>query len=127
MSLSLFLARFFALYFLIIGIFYLTRGKYLRTLIPEFIQNQPLILVTGILSLIIGLLIVLSHNVWEPNCKTLITLIGYIAVFKGFMRLFTPEAVQKTLLLKMNKKEPIIYIGIFCLIIGLLLVYEGFL
>jgi len=40
----------------------------------------------------VGLAIVVTHNVWTPDWRCLITLIGWIFVFAGLTRIALPGA-----------------------------------
>lgn len=127
MELSIFLARFFGIYLTILAFFYFLRRDYIKIAAEKIFDNEGLVIITAIISLIIGLLIVLSHNVWEFNWRLTLTLIGYLALLKGLVRLFVPHHADKKLLLKLLQKDNPIYMGIICLILGFFLIYEGFL
>lgn len=126
MSISIFLARFFGLYFIIIGLFYLFRRPFLKKAAMEFFEKSSLIVLTGVLNLFIGLLVILGHNVWEWNWSLVITVTGYLILLKGLTRLFVPAPIEKKWVLKFINKDNPIYFGFICLIIGFFLTYEGF-
>lgn len=125
MELSIFLARFFGIYLLITGLFYLTQGDTIRKAFKEFFQSNALMMVTGSMNLIIGLLIVLSHSVWEMGWPVIITIIGYLALLKGIFRFFSPFAGKK-FYEKLTTKNGLIYSGIICLVFGFWLAFRGF-
>ncbi len=127
MELSIFLARVFGLYLVIAGFLYFTRRHFIEKAISEFYDHNALILTTGVINLIIGLLIVVGHNVWTWSWVVVITILGYLTLIKGLVRLFAPDGGDKKIALKLSKKTPSIFVGIVCLIIGFFLVYEGFL
>lgn len=126
MNISFFLARFFGLYFVIVGFFYLSRRRFIKKAVEAFYENSPLLLISGVISLIIGLLLVLTHSVWEFNWRVVITIIGYLTLLKGLSKLFVPMEKEKKWILKLVTKDNPIYIGLICLIIGFFLIYEGF-
>ncbi|MCH9626538.1 MAG: hypothetical protein S4CHLAM2_01600 [Chlamydiales bacterium] len=127
MTLSIFLARFFGLYFVIIGFFYLLRREFIRKAARQIFDQESLVILSAVISLIIGLLIVVSHNVWEFNWRVTITIIGYLTLLKGLMRFFVPHQTDKKMLIKLLSGDNPLYLGIVCLIIGFFLTYEGFL
>lgn len=126
MTLSIFLGRFLGLYLIIVGFFYLFRRNFIQKAADQIFEKESLIVITAVMSLIIGLLIVLGHNIWELNWKLMITILGYIALLKGLVRLFIPHHVDKKVFMKLIKGDNPIYMGIICLIIGFFLTYEGF-
>lgn len=126
MTLSIFLGRFFGLYLLIVGFFYLFRRPFIKKAAEQIFEKEAFVVITAIISLIMGLLVVLSHNIWTFNWKVSITLIGYLALCKGLARLFVPHHIDKKLILKLVIGDNPIYVGIICLIFGFFLLYEGF-
>lgn len=126
MSISIFLARVLGLHLIIMGFLYLGRRHFIEKIFSDFFDNNSLIVVTGFLGSIIGLLIVVGHNKWEWNWTLTITLLGYLTLLKALIRLFVPGGGYRTLALKLCRGSAPIFIGIICLIIGLFLVYEGF-
>ncbi len=126
MTESIFLGKTLGLYLIAVGLFYLFRRSFLQKAATQVFESESLIIITAIMSLIIGLLIVVSHNIWEWNWRVVITIIGYLALIKGIIRLFFSHTADKKIIMKLIKGDTPIYIGIVCLIIGLFLAYEGF-
>lgn len=62
-------------------------------MINDLERNFTLLYLSGILALVMGLLIVVSHNVWTSDWRVIITIFGWMAIFKGLVRLFIPEKV----------------------------------
>ena len=126
MDISIFLARFFGIYLFIAGLLHFTRREFIRKAADQIFESEGLVVTTAILSLIIGLLVVLSHNVWVFNWRVTITIIGYMGLLKGVLRLFVPRMSDQKLFKKMLRGDNPIYIGIISWIIGFFLIYEGF-
>jgi len=126
MTLSIFLGRVLGLYMIIVGFFYLCRRDYIQKAAEHIFENDSLVIITAVISLIIGLLIVVGHNVWSLNWTVVITILGYLSLIKGLVRLFIPHHTDKRILMKLLSRDNPIYLGIICLIIGLFLSYEGF-
>ncbi len=126
MNLSIFLGRTVGLYLIITGFFYLLRRSYIQKAALQIFDNESFVIITAVMSLIIGLLIVVGHNVWEWKWTLTITLLGYLSLIKGLLRLFVPSHADKKILKKALAKDNPIYIGIVCLLLGLFLTYEGF-
>ena len=127
MALSIYLARVFGLYLVIVGIFYLFRRRFIEKVLPEFFEQNSTILITGIINLVLGLLVVVGHNVWIWHWVVVITLLGYLILLKGLVRLFVPDGGDKKLALILSRGSAPIFVGIISLIIGLFLIYEGYL
>ena len=55
------------------------------------IGNDPgLIFVSGILLLVAGLAIVRVHNVWSGGWRVVVTVLGWLAVISGILRMLLP-------------------------------------
>jgi uncharacterized membrane protein HdeD (DUF308 family) len=64
METTLFLAKVFGLYLLVMGLLMPLRRKELSAMIEALADNRPLVFLVGVLVLILGLVLVVSHNVW---------------------------------------------------------------
>ena len=56
-----------------------------RHLAEGFANSPALLFVTGLLTLVIGFVLVSFHNVWVMGWTVLITIIGWAALIKGIM------------------------------------------
>lgn len=125
MDVSIFLARLFGLYLIIIAFVYFFRKTFLREVFRDFYNNSALVVVTSIINLFIGLLIILNHNIWEYSWRVVITLIGYLSLLKGILNLFAPEYGKK-MATKVMEGNILMYSGVISLALGLYLLYHGF-
>ena len=95
METSLFLAKLFGLYFLTIGAIWTLRREAMSKTIKEFVANRSMVFLSGLLALAAGIAITITHSIWEPNWRGLITLLGYLSVTKGVIRTGFPELPEK--------------------------------
>jgi len=91
MELSLFLAKLFDLYLLTVAVLWVVRGEAISKVLEEFFASRPMLFLSGLLALAVGIAIVIGHSVWELNWRGLITLIGYLSIAKGIARIGYPE------------------------------------
>ena len=124
MELSFFLAKLLGLYFLSIGAIWMVRKKHFETYLKEIVSSKPLMVLSGSLSLLVGLAMVISHSIWQMNWIGLITLLGYLAVVKGILRCAYPEKIQKTALHLIQKTH--YWLVLLFLVLGGYLTYSGF-
>ena len=123
---SIFLAKLIGPVLLVIGVALLTNATAYRTLAAEFLDSPALIFLSGLITLPAGLAIVLAHNVLAADWRVLITILGWLAIFGGAMRLLAPQraaAVGRTLFA--NPATLHFSTGIY-LVIGALLCYFGY-
>lgn len=81
MSASLILAQFWGLTFVLIGAIFLIRRENMSLLIKT-IADDRMILVTGYLSLMIGVAHIVLYNNWTNDWRIILTLIGWMALLK---------------------------------------------
>jgi hypothetical protein len=60
----------------------------------EFIGSRALIFITGVLALLAGLAIVNAHNLWVPDWRVVVTVLGWLFILRGIMNLVSPAVVQ---------------------------------
>ena len=91
MTTSIFLAKLIGPFFLIVGTSLLINAAAFRGITEEFLQSPALVFLTGLIILPAGLAIVLAHNVWVADWRVLITILGWLAVLAGALRLLSPR------------------------------------
>ena len=69
-------------------------GQGYSSLLKEFIGNRGLIFITGVLALLAGVAIVNAHNLWVPDWRVIVTVLGWLLVLRGIMLLLFPVTVQ---------------------------------
>jgi len=126
MGVSTFLARVFGLYLIIVCLAVLFRFKTFQTAYDEMISNKAHVFLAGFLSLVIGILVVVSHSIFVWDWRLLITLIGYLALIKGIWLLFFPETALKFKRSIMGNQSVYRIIIVIFLLIGIFLAYKGF-
>jgi hypothetical protein len=98
MTTSRYIARLMGPVMLIIGIGMimgmLTEGEGYSSLMKEFIGSRALIFVTGSLALLAGLAVVNAHNLWVPDWRVIVTVLGWLLIVRGISNLVFPATVQ---------------------------------
>jgi uncharacterized membrane protein HdeD (DUF308 family) len=90
MSTSIFLAKLIGPILLVVGIGLILNAASYRSLADEFLKSPALIFLSGWLTMPAGLAIVLTHNVWAADWRVLITLLGWVGIVAGVIRLSLP-------------------------------------
>jgi len=126
MQTSIFLARLIGPVMALVGISLLMNEMAFRKMAMEFLRSPALIFFSGMILMSAGLAVVLSHNVWVLNWPLIITLLGWIAVVSGALRVFAPDRALKIGKKAIASKEIITVAAAFWLVIGAVLCYFGF-
>ena len=94
MDTSVFLARMVGPVLLAIGVALLINQESVREMAAEFLGSKALVFMSGVLSLLAGLAIVLTHNVWDASWPVAITLLGWVLAIGGAFRIIFPDSVK---------------------------------
>ena len=92
MTESIFLARFFGIYLIIVSLALLVNRKNID-LIYSLYKTKQAIFVTGAIDVALGTALVLTQYVWEWSWQGAITLIGWLLLIRGIARLAFPENI----------------------------------
>jgi len=126
MDISIFLAKSIGLYLVIISVGMILNGNKLKPAIREILKNPALVLFSGILALIIGILMIVAHNIWVKDWRVIITVLGWLTLIKGASRLFFPDYVINATT-KWVEHKVAYYVTMFLtLLLGFILLYFGY-
>jgi hypothetical protein len=127
MSNSIFIARLIGPVMLVIGIAVLANQRAFREMSEEFLGSRALMFLSGLLIMPAGLAIVLTHNVWTPDWRVLVTLFGWLNVIGGALRLCAPAYLIQTGRAMLKRPQfPTIAAAIW-VVLGLLFCLFGYL
>jgi hypothetical protein len=74
-----------------IGIAVLVNRDLFPEMAVEVSRNTGLIFLSGILSLLAGIAIVRVHNIWSAGWPLIVTVLGWLAVIGGVLRMWAPQ------------------------------------
>lgn len=123
MEMSFFLAKFWGWYLIVFFVILSFNPSRIKQII-EYAKDQKFAILTSFLAIIIGLINILLHNVWQANWRIIITLLGWIALFKGLIMFTYPLGVLKRLEILNVKFLQVVYV--FLLLCGLYLLNMGY-
>ncbi len=90
MDSSLFLAKFWGWYLIIFFFILSLNPKRIKQILND-LKDEKFLIIASFMAIIVGLLNILFHNIWEPNWKIIITLIGWVALLKGLFLFIFPK------------------------------------
>lgn len=122
---SLFLAKAIGIYLLVIGLMLLIHPKRVKEVMVEVTGSKALFTMNGLITFIIGLLIVTSHNQWHTVWQGVISIFGWIALINGIIRLLIPTWGEK-MVSKAGGSTFFVISGVVLLILGIYLTYVGY-
>ena len=119
MDTSIFLAKFWGWYLLIFFLILSFNPKRIKQIFDD-LKDEKFLILTSFIAITVGLLNILSHNIWEANWKLIITLIGWQSLLIGLSLFIFPKKTIYWLAYINVKLVQVIYtllffIGVFLL------------
>lgn len=93
MEISIFFARLWGSFFVIFGLLFIV-AKFLGRVI-EMTEDKAFVISTGYITLLMGLVTVILHNIWVADWRVAITVLGWSTLIKGIMKIGFPEYIHK--------------------------------
>ena len=109
---------------LAIGIAMLVNARHFPEMAQQIGNDQGLIFVSGILLLVAGLAIV--HNVWSGGWRVVVTVLGWLAVISGILRMLLPFWAASIASNLGQSSTPVIIGALVPLLVGAFLSYKAF-
>jgi len=125
MELSLLLAKIMGLALMLASLALLINRKSVDLLFKLY-NHKEAVFVTGFLETILGLMLILIHNIWTFDFRGIITFIGWILLLRGLGRLFNPARSLRLLGKLKNLQKSFGYLLVIVFLIGAYLTYIGF-
>jgi hypothetical protein len=88
---SFLLSQILGSFLFLIGIIIMGRMYYYRKILLQLQAEDPIIPVVAGLTLFLGIVLVVTHNVWELNRTTVVTVLCWLILIKGLLWLALPE------------------------------------
>jgi uncharacterized membrane protein YfcA len=127
MPLTYFLAQIIGLLLLSIGVSMLFQKKVFMNVLSDITENRTTLFMVGVVLLLCGLAIVLTHNIWNAGFLPLVvTLAGWALILRGLSSMFLPgDSIAR--LIRLLKVEEFSWVyAVLVLVIGAYLTYAGF-
>ncbi len=127
MSSSILIARLIGPIQVVAGLMALANPKALQEIAEEFLASRALLFVAGFLSLLAGLAVVNTHNVWVAGWPVIITVFGWMAVVVGIIRMAFPAFTKSIGEAMLSKIAALRVVGCLQVALGAYLMAKGYL
>jgi hypothetical protein len=95
-------------------------------LVTGVLNSPEFIFFSGLLTLLAGLAIVRAHNVWSAEWTILVTVIGWLCVIGGIVRIVWPDRVSILRSNMMRGENAITAWALVALLLGAFLTAKGY-
>lgn len=95
-------------------------------LLTGVLNSPEFIFFSGILTLVAGLAIVRAHNVWAAEWHILVTVIGWLCIIGGALRVIWPDRVAALRSRMMKSENAVTAWALVALVLGAFLTAKGY-
>jgi uncharacterized membrane protein len=125
-STAKFIARLIGPVFVVAAAMMIFNADAYRAIVTDFLKSPALIYVAGFLALLGGLAIVNVHNSWAREWPLFITVIGWLGVIGGIIRMALPQLIEALGTDIYMHRGFILGAGGFVLLIGGYISFKGY-
>lgn len=109
----------------IVGAVVIARAGDLVLLVPAILQNGPLTFITGVFTLICGLVLIAAHHHWNSAPAIAISLLAVLTIVRGVTLLFAPSVLTGLVHQFLNLGPAALVAGVIALLVGAWLSFVG--
>ena len=89
----------------------------------DLVNNQGLLWVTGLVTFVMGTVMLALYNTWSKSWRVLVTIIGWLALIKGAVLMLFPQVM--TLYVNFLSNTTLTLSGIYAIVFGGLFLFLG--
>jgi hypothetical protein len=124
---TIYLSRLLGLFLLVLAAAEVTQRATLAATAMEFANSPALLLISGMVTLVAGLAIVLAHNVWRGGAMpVVVTVLGWLLLLKGAALVVIPPAAWGGIVQASQFAGLYGLYGVLPLVLGAYLTFAGF-
>jgi hypothetical protein len=128
MAMAIWISKFMGPVILVLAIPMIVAPRSINEVTKSFLEDRPLVLISGVLAMTAGLSIVNSYNVWSLDWTLIVTLLGWALLIGGASRIIAPHSVGRKVGGTMTHSPKVTMIaGLFWAALGGLLTFKGYL
>ena len=120
-DITIFFARLWGSFFIIFGFLFIISRQLGKTI--EMTDDKAFVISTGYITLLMGLVTVILHNIWIWDWPVIITILGWSTLIKGIMKVGFPEQINKQAQ-RFKKKQWLS--ALFIIALGAFLLWKSF-
>ena len=98
-------------------------NPYVSTVMSDLVNNQGLLWVTGLVTFVMGTVMLALYNTWSKSWRVLVTIIGWLAVLKGAVLMLFPQVMK--LYVNFLSNTTLTLSGIYAIVFGGLFLFLG--
>lgn len=125
MCTSVYYAQVMGLWLFLVALAMIVHQPRYKKTVMDTLSHPSLMTFSGLIALGLGLLVVVSHNIWVSQWPVVVTLVGWVLIIQGIMRIFWPESFAK-MTKDMLAGSGYTFMSWVWLLVGIYLIWAGF-
>jgi uncharacterized membrane protein len=126
MTPAVLIARLTGPLFVVIGLGILLNASFYAGMVVEAVHSPTLVYLSGVASLLAGVAILNAYRAWTASWHVIITVLGWLCVIGGIMRIVLPQIVTSLATTIYSGPAALIAAAVIVLILGAYLSYESY-
>jgi hypothetical protein len=98
--------------------------SYFNEVMTDLANSKGLLWLTGLITFVMGMVMVALYNVWSADWRVLVTLLGWLTVIKGAVIMLVPSSMM-LLYRRFWSNHLLTYSGLYALVLGGVLLFLG--
>ncbi len=123
---AILIARLVGPTFVAIAVGILLNASFYVGAVVEAVHSPTLVYISGIASLLSGLAIVNAYTAWTADWRVVVTVIGWILVIAGIIRIVIPQLVTPLATTIFSGPTALSITAVIVLVIGGFLTFKGY-
>jgi len=99
--------------------------SYFNEVMTDLANCKGLLWLTGLITFIMGMVMVALYNMWSADWRLLVTLLGWLTLIKGAVIMLVPSTMM-LLYRRLWSDRLLTYSGLYALVLGGVLLFLGF-
>src|SRR6202453_3697472 len=120
------IARLIGPLFAVLGLGMLLNATFYAAAVGQGAHSPVLIAILGMATLVAGLAILNAYRAWTADWRVLVTVIGWIFIIAGLIRLILPTLAETLAPAVYSGPAALVWAGVVVLILGGILSFEGY-
>lgn len=127
MALTYFYAEWLGLLMGLVSLAALTNRGMMMQIFHEVLDSRAMMFIIAFVSLIFGLLLVLTHNIWNAGPVALfVTLVGWALVLRSVLIFFLPHGTMRKIFRAFTFEQTYYVVFALVFVLGAYLAWSGF-
>jgi hypothetical protein len=123
---AILIARLIGPLFAALGLGMLLNSTFYAAAVGEGAHSPVLIAIAGMATLVAGTAILNAHRAWTADWRVLVTVIGWMFIIAGLIRLILPTVAETVAPAIYSGPAALMVAGVVVLIVGGILSFEGY-